>query len=161
MDWYKANTNVFDTNGTCHCQELVRDTIDLHRNSSVFLILLFRMDLLRFITKDNIEFLILLKIPLTNDLNDFLHRFSLTTNESEAVGSSPTRERDDIVSMSGEKTRRSVYLMSESNRSCMWEIFDLRDLRFVMMWMYANLITAEFRSRDDKWNQRNIVHVHN
>ena len=140
------------------------------------------MDLLKFITKDNIEVFVLLKIPLTNDLNSFLLRFSTTTNESEAVGSSsPTRalgflrpidklsviklqsrwERDDIVSMNGEKNRRSIYLLSESKRSCMSEIFDLRDLRFVMIWMNENLITVEFRSRDDEWNRRNIFHVHN
>ena len=50
------------------------------------------------------------------------------------------------MSMSGEKNRKSVDFMSESNRSCMSEIFDLRDLRFVMMWKDANLITVEFRS---------------
>ena len=140
------------------------------------------MDLLKFITKDNIEVFVLLKIPLTNDLNSFLLRFSTTTNESEAVGSSsPTRalgffspidklsviklqsrwERDDIVSMSGVKNWRSVYLLSESNRFCMSEIFDLRDMCFVMMWMNANLIRVEFRSQDDEWNWRNIVYVHN
>ena len=70
-------------------------------------------------------------------------------------------ERDDIVSMSGEKNRRSVYFLSESNRSCMSEISDLRNLRFVMMWMDVILIRVEFRSRDNEWNRRNIVHIHN
>ena len=28
-----------------------------------------------------------------------------------------------------------------------------------MMWMDANLTRFEFRSRDDEWNQMNIVHV--
>ena len=145
----------------------------MHRNSSVCPILLSRMDLFRFTTKDNIEVPILLKIPLTNYLNGFLLRFSTTTNESKAVGSSsPTRalgffspidklsviklqsrwERDDIVSMSGEKNRRSVYFLSESKRSCMSEIFDLRDMCFVMMWTDVNLIRVEFRSWDDEWN---------
>ena len=85
VDWYKANTYVFDTIG-CHCKELLRDTIDLHRNSSVFFTLLSRMDFLRFITKDNIEVLILLKIPLTNDLNGFPLRFSTITNERWCIG---------------------------------------------------------------------------
>ena len=70
-------------------------------------------------------------------------------------------EKYDIVNMSGEKNRRIVYLMSEINRSCMSEISDLRNLRFAMMWMDVNLIRVEFRSRDDEWNRRNIVHVHN
>ena len=59
-------------------------------------------------------------------------------------------ERDDIVSMSGEKNRRSFCLLSESNRSCTSENSDLRNLHFVMMWMAVNLIRVEFRSRDDE-----------
>ena len=85
VDWYKANTYVFDTIG-CHCQELLRDTIDLYRNSSVFLIILSHMDLLRLITKYNIEVPILLKIPLTKDLNGFLLKFSTTTDERWGIG---------------------------------------------------------------------------
>lgn len=65
------------------------------------------------------------------------------------------------MSMSGEKNRRSVYLLSKSNRSCMLEISGLRNLPFVMMRMDVILIRVEFRSRDDEWNRRSIVHLHN
>lgn len=70
-------------------------------------------------------------------------------------------ERVDIVSMSGEKNLRIVYLLSESNWSCMSEISDLKNLHFVMMWMYVILIRVEFRFRDDEWNRMNIFHLHN
>ncbi|WZY78265.1 hypothetical protein YC2023_024649 [Brassica napus] len=98
----------------------------------------------------------------TEDLTKYLMKASWSSiDKLSAIKLQSRWERDDIVSMSGEKNRRSVYFLSESNRSCMSEISDLRNLCFVMMWMDVILIRVEFRSQDDEWNQKNIVHVHN